>query len=404
MALTRRAFIAAAAASSLPGEIRKFTDPETGREVKQFTSAQANSYPLYYFVPSITADQRYCIIHSERSGWVQLYRLDLVSGEMVPLTNGTTRDSGWFIWCEGHLRGIYNHLSSLNLVKREVHYFQDEELRAVQVDTLADRLVMKMPGRISIGQSSFSPDGRHYAFIHADRAHFTQRIQDREALLNMRLSPWDQQAWRNTVPTVIGAIDTETGRYRDVIRLDFHVHHVIFADNETLLVNHIKGADGMWTVKLDGSGRRDLRPLVHQLVTRRGIYYEVVRSQGVRNSLGLYDLNTNQFEEVPLTVADGYVHTGFDPEGRFLFFENSGKSHELWSLHFPFLKDRTRFRKLRSLAPYPDRGGQRYHAHPFLSPDRKWLFHTAVTHGYSQVCALNVEDLTNLDEYWDRRA
>ncbi len=38
-----------------------------------------------------------------------------------------------------HLRGIYNHLSPLNSVRREVYYFQDDEIRATHLDTLANR-------------------------------------------------------------------------------------------------------------------------------------------------------------------------------------------------------------------------------------------------------------------------
>ena len=48
--------------------------------------------------------------------------------------------------------------------------------------------------------------------------------------------------------------------------------------------------------------------------------------------------------------------------------------------------------------------GQRFHAHPFLSPYRKWLFHTAVVKGYSQVCTVDVADLVDLDECWNRRS
>ena len=52
-----------------------FTDPETGRTIRQLTHGPANNYPLYYFIPSITADNRFLILHSERTGWVQLFRL-----------------------------------------------------------------------------------------------------------------------------------------------------------------------------------------------------------------------------------------------------------------------------------------------------------------------------------------
>jgi hypothetical protein len=32
------------------------------------------------------------------------------------------------------------------------------------------------------------------------------------------------------------------------------------------------------------------------------------------------------------------------------------------------------------------------------------MFHTAVVEGFSQVSAVEVADLVDLDEYWDRRA
>jgi hypothetical protein len=418
MSITRRQFTVGSAAAlagsaagaELPSEMKTSVDPETQRTVRQLTSARANSYPLYYFTPSITADSRYLVFHSERSGWVQLYRMDLETGRMAQLTDGHTRDAGWAVWCEPHLRGIFNHISSLSQTRREVFYFQDEQVRRVHVETLANRVVCELPGRIPIGQSDFSPDGRYFSFVHADRVQFRQAFSDRESTLNMGL-PFNHIAWRNSIPTVIGLIDTETGAYRDVVKLDYHVHHVVFADNRRLLVNHPKGDSGMWVVNLDGSGIRTLRPrdghgsINHQVVTKRGIFYEAVHKQDGRttNWLGRYDLATDKWEEVQLP-DDGYVHTGWDPDGRFLFYETHGKTHELISLHYPRVPGRTTTKVLRRLALYPAKGGQRYHAHPFLSPDRRWLFHTAVVDGFSQVSAIDVRDLVDVDEYWDRRA
>jgi hypothetical protein len=226
---------------------------------------------------------------------------------------------------------------------------------------------------------------------------------------------WDSSQhvpWRNRVPTTIGIVDTETGNYRDVIRLDYHVHHVFFADNRRLLVNHVKGGSGLWMIHLDGTGMRTLRPqdkhgaIVHQVITQRGVFYEAVSFPGNKtneNWLGLYNLANDKYEEV-LLPATGYLHTGYDPAGEFLFFENSSnKDHELYSLHFPFVPGKTKVRTLRTMATFP-RHGQRHHAHPFLSPDRQWLFYTEIIDGLSQVCALDVRDLVDLDEYWDRRA
>lgn len=395
-----------------PAEWRTVTDPKTNRAITQFTTVKANNYPLYYFIPSHTSDGKYLIFHSERDSWVQLYRLNLETGDITQLTDGHTRDSGWGIWCEPHLRGIYNHLSALNQAKREVYYFQDDEVRCTHIDTLDNRVIYTMPGRISIGQTGFSPDGKRFAFIHADRDHFTKAFADREALINMKQWGWEMghQEWRNRVPCTIGIIDTETGAYQDVLEIDYHVHHVFFIDNNQLLVNHPKNAHGMWSVNIDGSNVTHLRPddehgaICHQVVTQNGIYYEAnVRENGQRKEVwfGRYDMATDKKEEVQLPGM-GYVHTGFDPEGKFLFYENQdGDIHELITVHYPHHPEKFKLNRLKKLAPIVS--GQRYHAHPFLNPQRTHIFYTDVIDGFSQICAINVEDLVDLNEYWDCR-
>ena len=390
-----------------PAEWLTETDSETGRTLRRLTSGKHNNYPLYYFIPSITPENDMLIFHSERSGWVQLYKLDLNSGEITQLTDGQTRDAGWAIWCESRLRGIYNHLSALNGIRREVYYFQDEELRRTHIDTLENRLIYKMPGRVSIGQTGFSPDGKHFAFIHADKDMFERAIADRESLLNMR-QPFKHDDWRDGVPCTIGVINTETGDYRDVVQLDFHVHHVFFIAIDRLLVNHTRGRNGMWTLKLDGSdvqtlrGRTERGDVCHQIMTERGIYYEAnVFKNGERNVwYGRYDLEADTWDEVQLPGL-GYVHTGNDPAGKFLFVENQdgSKGHQLLSVHHPHDPKKYRLELLKTLTPIVK--GQRFHAHPFLGPDRRWLYFTEVLGGFSQISALDVSDLVDLDEYWD---
>jgi Tol biopolymer transport system component len=394
--------------NTFPGEMKQYKDASSGRSITQYTTADAHSYPLYYFIPSHTADSRYVCFHSERSGYVQLYRLDTESGEIAQLTDSHTRESGWAIWCEPHLRGIYNHLSALNVVTNDAFFFQDEEVRSTNLITLENRHICDIPGRISIGQTGFSPDGKSFAFIHADRNHFVNAYSDREALQNMKRFEWEggHQAWRNNVPCTISLIDTETGTMRDVIELDYHVHHVFYLDENRLLVNHPKDTHGMWIVNLDGSDVRILRPaddhgsIVHQVVTDDGIYYEAVKRDpdARENWFGRYDVASDTFDEVQMPGL-GYVHTGFDPGGKFLFFENdNGETHQLLSAHHPHDPDRYELRVLKTLTPI--QRGQRFHAHPFLSPNRKQLFYTEVLEGYSQVCAMDVEDLVDLEEYW----
>ena len=108
------------------------------------------------------------------------------------------------------------------------------------------------------------------------------------------------------------------------------------------------------------------------MVTQAGLYYEAVGDKarsGARNWFGRYDLATDTFEEVPLPEIDGYVHTGLDPAGRFLFFEESGRTHHISSLHLPHIAGRSQLKTLRTMTPYPA-AGQRFHVTRILSASK----------------------------------
>ncbi|HEX7346778.1 MAG TPA: hypothetical protein VF253_08290 [Candidatus Limnocylindrales bacterium] len=392
-------------------EWRGFTDPETGRRVTQLTSAKANSYPLYYFVSSFTSDARYLVFHSERSGLVQLYRLDLESGEIGQLTEGRTRDAGWAIWCEWHLDGIYNHLSAINPKTDEVYYFEGDEIRSSHVPSFANRLLAKLPpGRMPIGQSAVSPDGSLFGFVHVDAANYVALLTERENRIKAGLPVWGTQhhrVFRNAVPTALALVETATGAIRTVIETDYHFHHVLFADDQTILVNHPPEVPGMWTIGVGGGPVTHVRPadaagahnaaVVHQVITNGGIVYEAVDRDAAGNDttyFGKYDPATGSFFEhrIPL---DGYMHAGLDPAGKFDFIERAGGGHELWSLNPPDGPEQPRKPALLYRLRSPAHDDQRQHAHPFLSPDRQRLFFGDWSEdGYAQVHYMDMAGLT----------
>lgn len=375
----------------LPSELTEHRDVETGRRVRRFTAGPEHSYPLYYFVPSVTADGRFMVIHRVRNGRVNLWRLDMDGGAIQRLTDGRTDEASWDIWCEPGVSGVYDHLSALNVRTREAWFFDRSGLFGVHLDTLRQRQVWDLGDRICISQNSFSPDGRWFVFVHADRRGYREAVARRHS--------WDRhQAWRESVPVTVGAIRTDTGQYRTVAELDFHVHHVVFMDNRTFLVNHVRGGMGMWRMDLDGRELGTLRPAdahgapCHQSVTADGIWYETINpGKEPRTWLGRYDLDAGTWQEFPVPQP-GYVHVGHDPAGRLAFYEIAGPPHRLVLVRHPFDAKRRRFEPLLTLPPYPAHaGGQRYHAHPFLGPDRRWVYHTGVLNGVSQVCAVELE-------------
>ena len=392
----------------LPAEQRRTTDPETGRTLWQLTDSPSNNYPLYYFTSSVTPDGRFLVFHSERTGAVQLHRLDLQSGEIGQLTDGHTVDAGWAVWCEWHLDGIYNHLSAIHPTTGEVYYFQDDEIRSTEVATFANRRVTRLPeGRMPIGQSAFSPDGKLFAYIHADARAYRALLAWRQAQTAMGQFNWERDhhdRFRNAVGATLAVVDTSSGAERTVIAADYHFHHVLFVDNATMLVNHPRGCAGMWVIGVDGTGIRHLRPagaagahgamVNHQVITDRGIVYEAVAyGDGGKTYFGRYVPETDAFTEALLPV-EGYVHAGYDPAGRFDFVEVAGKRHEILAVR-PAAGpagslETALLRTLRS----PDHSDQRHHAHPFLARDRRRLYFTDWSErGFAQLFALDVADL-----------
>ncbi len=389
-----------------PAEWRTETTPD-GRRLMRLTGPGSNCYPLYYFTPSVTPDGRWLVFHSERSGEVQLYRLDLTTGAIGQLTDGHTRDAGWAIWCEWHLNGIYNHLSAIRPTSGEVWYFEADELRATNIESFANRLMAKLPaGHISIGQTAFSPDGRWFAYIHTEAEGYLALLREREAKVAAGTFDWlrDHDPFRNGIATTLALVDTASGEQRPVTTTDFHFHHVLFADNETMLVNHPKDAVGMWAIRRDGTGRRDLRPasapgahgasVNHQVVTARGIAYEAVdwTAAGRVNWFGMYDIEHDSFTEQKLPVT-GYSHVGYDPAGTFEFIECAAPRHEILTVHRTADPQQLEARVLHTLRS-PDHNDQRFHAHPFLAADRRWLYFTDLSEqGFSQICRLDVSDI-----------
>lgn len=386
---------------SVPAEWTQFAAAETGRATTQYTGAPASNYPLYYFVPSITDDQRWMVFHSERTGSVQLFRMDMADGSIRQLTHGWTEEAGWAIWCEPHLNGIFNHLSALNPHNGDVYYFDHDDIRAVDLHSLENRTVATIPGRIPIGQSHFSPDGSLFAFIDADREAFADALARHEVLTG----PGAHDEWRNTIPTTIKVVETATGVIRTVVALDYHVHHVLFVDDETLLVNHSRGSNGMWLIGVDGTGERELRPgdergqVCHQVVTDSGLLYETNHGfyeHAGHSWFGRYSIADDSYIEWQLPVL-GYVHTGRDPAGEAFFIEAAGEHHGIYHV---IPRPDSREADVVLLYRLNEHGHndlydqQRYHAHPWLGPDRRRLFFTDVIDGHSQILSIDVSDIT----------
>ncbi len=348
----------------LSDTFKRLKAPGTGRAAVQLTAGTAFCYPLYYFIPSLTADAKYLIYHRAEAGQVQLHRLNLQTAESVQLTHGNTPETRWKGWCFESGRGVLDHRSVLNVARGKVVYFTGEignDVRMVDVETLQDELLFKLPkNREAVGQNCTSPDGKWLVYID---------------------SPRGSMPGRQVKGAKVVAYHFDTKEQRVLCTVDTHIHHVQAYDNEHFIFCHTPTGMGMLMTDLRSGKYVHLRQgdpgvvtgrICHHLSTRRGMAYEI--HTGRRS--GLYDPLTRRRFEFPLpsNFPAGGVHTGWDPDGRLWFWEDPGGGHRL-----VYLKrlDETGGEFVDLTGSWPTYGrGQKSDFHPQLTPDRKWILFT----------------------------
>lgn len=147
--------------------------PGTKRKVLQLTSGDATCYPLYYFIPTFSSDGSRIVYHRAADGEVQIYCLDLTSGESVQLTHGSAEETQWIPWCIDSGKGVLDHRSVLDNVADRLIYFDGNDVRCVDLDATNDHLLFSLPeDRLPIGQNCISSDGKWFIYIHHDKELF----------------------------------------------------------------------------------------------------------------------------------------------------------------------------------------------------------------------------------------
>ena len=353
--------------------------PETGRRVVQLTSGPAQCYPLYYYVPSITSDGRYLIYHRAADGQLQLYRLELATGESTQLTRATCEDTQWRPWCIDSGTGVLDHRSSLSVTRGAVVYFDGRQGRQVDVETLRDELLFEIPAdREAYGRTACTPDGQWLIYIHVPRG----------------------SMWGNPCEgAAVAAYHFESREHRTLCRIDSSVFHVASYDDRHFVVTHPADGPGMLMTDLTSGSWRTLRDgVVHCPCTRRGIAYEVPSER----RLGLLDPLTMRRFEYRMPEQFQYVHTGRDPEGRIFFYENSTDwdrfdTHDMYAL-VRLDPQRGEHHWLRLIGNWPTfLGGQKAHFHPQITPDRQWILFSGGD-AETETCHIFLLDISDLQD------
>lgn len=201
-------------------ERQSYRDPVTGINICELTRGPSASDNLYFHFSNFTADNRYVIFVSDRTGWWQIYRVNVDTGQIIQLTDSA---------------GVQARTACPDPANaRRLFYLKGAEVVALDFLDFTSRKVGDIPPPYVGGfeQPSLSEDGK------------------RLTLAKQR----DATTWE------IGLMEIETGQYRTVITQGFRIGHVQHSPKAALIF-YVWETGGYapqrsWLVNADGSGNR----------------------------------------------------------------------------------------------------------------------------------------------------
>lgn len=363
------------------GGFKKEIDAETGRELIRITDGNVFCYPMYFFIPSVTNDQKYIVYHRADDKEVQIYSTELATGKVTKLTDASCEDTQWKPWCSKTPPGVLDHRSVLNPVTNELLFFDGNTLMKTPVDASAPEKVFEIPeDRVNISQNCVTPDGKWFAYVHHDRETYSQitRSQDWNIYYPSRTKSYE---------TIAEAYNLETGETHEILRINSPIHHIFAHGNEHFVINHPVNESGMLFAPLKGGWYTNLRSKdklgrmpCHCHSTARGIIYEAY--QGHKNVVaGIVNPYTYDRMEFELPNDFGYTHTGCDTEGRLFFYENMVYDESKTKLHNMYYLDgldegTPNYKLLMGHRKSYIEKAQKAHFHPRLTGNRNHMLFT----------------------------
>ncbi len=117
-----------------PSEMKIFRDERTGAKITQITDYPSINHNLYFITPSSTFDDKTYLFISNRSGSYNIFAADAETGVITQLTDCARLS-------------VYSVVAATNT--RECYFVAGNEVRAVNVDTLNERLLARFDGPAS---------------------------------------------------------------------------------------------------------------------------------------------------------------------------------------------------------------------------------------------------------------
>ncbi len=246
-------------------------DPDSGRTVIRWTASAARDNHLYFTSPSVTADDRWLVFLSERTGRVNLFAIERATGRIHQVSANRYGVMRSYCWPWGGENGLSKASPALDLFRNRVYYIQDGALWGSSIETPAPARIWTLPVGWWSNFTHVSPDGKTLCVPLVDPRAFPSGLQTQMQQL-LLVPPIMREA---QLCSRIYLVDVETGEATVAAEPPFWVSHVQFdpAGSGRILFNQegISRQERLirtWCLENDGS----FRPLYDQPLDETAVH------------------------------------------------------------------------------------------------------------------------------------
>lgn len=373
-----------------PAEASESTDPLSGVAVRRLTAYRGHSHHFYFTNPGWYDDNRRLLISSDRENRTNLFGLELASGELVQLTDleplPLPREVEFLRAC-------------VSGQKDEAYYWYGLDLVALDLHSLASRVLYQLPEGWDVSMINGAADGRHlYASISED-------LSDRFRVDYLRGYVGFRETWEAKPLSRIVKVAVDGSGGEVVFEERYWIGHVNTSPKRSdlltfchegpwdLVDNRIWGMDTstgeVWKIRARESDESVGHEYWHADGERIGYHG---RNKDGSQFLGHARYDDTDRVEVNFPGKTGHIHSNTPA----LIVGDGGNVVRLWRWNG------SGYDGPRALCRHDSSMKiQQLHVHPRFDPQGCYVVFTSDVSGYGDVYAVEVPDFAGLPEVAD---
>lgn len=209
-----------------------FIDQESGNEIIQWTDSDKHDQHLYFTSPSVTDDDQYLVIISEREGKPDLFCIDRNTTKISQITNSKGLLKS-YTYPHGGEEGLSKASPFLDSKNKILYWIEDDCIWCITLGANeAQKKITSLPKGWITGYTHVSSDGKKMCVPCTDPKAFT----DEDKTQHDQLKNVPIRMISEGFKTKIIVVDLESGTYNSRIELPFWVTHVQFDPNDSNLI------------------------------------------------------------------------------------------------------------------------------------------------------------------------